>query len=78
MKASLSFWYLTADETDWPLVSEFSFDYDELDSAAGAHLEVYPTQVVEGATRFFAAVQGHAGWMNFNGTTKTAFAVEVL
>jgi hypothetical protein len=34
IKASLSFWYVTGEEDEWPLVGEFSFDYDVLDSEA--------------------------------------------
>jgi len=79
IKASLSFWYLTEEENDWPLVGEFSFDYDVLDSGTdGDKVEMYPSQVVEGANRFFSALQSQAGWLNFNTTTKTAFALEVL
>jgi hypothetical protein len=79
LKASLSFWYLTEDPSEWPLVGEFSFDYDEIDTASGGdRLETYPTKVVEKAARFFGALQSQAGWMNLNGTTKTAFALEVL
>lgn len=79
LKASLSFWYLTEDPNEWPLVGEFSFDYDELDSAAVAdRLEKYPSKVVEKAALFFRALQSQSGWMNLNGTTKTAFALEVL
>ena len=49
IKASLSFWYLTGEEDEWPLVGEFSFDYDVLDSEADREkLEVYPHRVVEG------------------------------
>jgi hypothetical protein len=58
IKASLSFWYLTEQEDDWPLVGEFSFDYDILDSETeGDKVERYPSQVVEGANRFFSALQ---------------------
>ena len=79
IKASLSFWYLTEDENDWPLVGEFSFDYDELDGGtSGDRLESYSSQVVEGTNRFFNALQNQAGWLDFNRTTKTAFALEVL
>jgi hypothetical protein len=79
IKASLSFWYLTKNENDWPLVGEFSFDYDEPDRETDeTRLETYPSRVVEGASRFFSALQGQAGWMNFNATTKTAFALEGL
>jgi len=79
IKASLSFWYLTKDESDWPLVGEFSFDYDDLDGGTdGDSLENYPSQVVEGTNRFYRALQGQAGWLDLNRTTKTAFALEVL
>jgi len=79
VKASLSFWYLTKEANDWPLAGEFSFDYDVANSGTdGDKLEMYPRQVVEGANRFFRALQNQAGWINFNITTKTAFALEVL
>ena len=79
LKASLSFWYLTKNENDWPMVGEFSFDYDELGGGTGEdRLETYSSQVVEGANRFFSALQSQTGWMNFNATTKTAFAIEGL
>jgi len=79
IKASLSFWYLTGEEDEWPLVGEFSFDYDVLDSEADEdELEMYPHRVVEGANRLFSALQKQEGWISFNTTTKTAFALEVL
>jgi hypothetical protein len=79
VKASLSFWYLTEKTSDWPLVGEFSFDYDVADNAiVGDKLEMYPTPVVGGTNRFFRALQNQAGWINFNTTTKTSFALEVL
>ena len=79
IKASLSFWYLTGEEDEWPLVGEFSFDYDVLDSEADREkLEMYPHRVVEGANRLFNALQKQEGWISFNTTTKTAFALEGL
>ena len=78
IKASLSFWYLTEEKNDWPLVGEFSFDYDALDvDIDGDKLERYPSEAVDGANSFFNALQSQTGWMNFNSTTKTAFALEV-
>jgi len=76
IKASLSFWYLV-DDADWPLISEFSFDYDaaEIDESG---LEKYSLKVVEGAKGLFSAVQNQTGWLDFTTTTKTAFALEVL
>jgi hypothetical protein len=79
IKASLSFWYLTEEEDEWPLVGEFSFDYDIVDNGADEdELEMYPRQVVEGANRLFNALQKQEGWLNFSTTTKTAFAFEGL
>jgi hypothetical protein len=76
VKASLSFWYLTED-TDWPLVSEFSFDYDAAKNEEGG-LKEYSHEVVEGAKGFFSALQNQTGWLDLTTTTKTAFALEVL
>jgi hypothetical protein len=76
IKASLSFWYLV-DDTDWPLIGEFSFDFDAAENTEG-DLEKYSLEVVEGAKGLFSAVQLQTGWLDFNTTTKTAFALEVL
>jgi hypothetical protein len=79
IKASLSFWYLTKETKDWPLVGEFSFDYDILEDGADEDgLEMYPRQTVEGANYLFGAVQRQSGWSDLHTTTKTAFALEVL
>jgi hypothetical protein len=78
IKACLSFWYLTKEENGWPLVAEFSFDYDVDQEVEAGHLEKYPSQVVSGANRFFSALQTQTGWLNLNTATKTAFAIEVL
>jgi hypothetical protein len=76
IKASLSFWYLVTD-TDWPLVGEFSFDYDATENEE-SDLEDYSLKVVEGAKGFFSTVQNQTGWLDSTTTTKTAFALEVL
>lgn len=78
IKASLSFWYLTKEENDWPLVAEFSFNYEMLGQPDKGKPDQYPTHVVEGANGFFRALQSQVGWLDLNGTTKTAFALEVL
>lgn len=79
IKASLSFWYLMEEKDEWPLVVEFSFDYDVLDSGADREkLEMYPHRTVEGAKLLFDALQKQEGWINFGATTKTAFALEAL
>jgi len=84
IKACLSFWYLTEKMEDWPLIGEFSFDYDMPEKKVNGNeikqeeLELYPSPTVEGANRFFSALQNQAGWINFSATTKTAFALEAL
>lgn len=79
LKAGLSFWYLPGGANSWPLVAEFSFDYDADEGAAGdGRLEEYPAATAGGANRLFAALHGQSGWFNPNVTTKTAFALEVL
>ena len=76
IKASLSFWYLV-DDTDWPLVGEFSFDYDAAKNDE-SDMENYSLKVAEGAKGFFSAIQSQTGWLDFTSTTKTGFALEVL
>jgi len=78
VKASLSFWYMTHQATGWPLVAEFSFDYDaeELKNRKGKpELETFHGQTVEDTNRLFLALQRQAGWVNSNMTTKTAYAL---
>lgn len=80
MKASLSFWY-QKDESNWPMVAEFSFDYDRKkpgEQAPPDKLEEYASQAVEKANRFFSALQRQGSWLDLNATTKTAFAIEGL
>jgi hypothetical protein len=76
IKASLSFWYLETDQ-DFPLVGEFSFNYEGV-AENEQSLEDYPAGQAEAANRFFRALQNHAGWLDLNLQTKTAFALEVL
>jgi hypothetical protein len=79
IKASLSFWYLPGGENGWPLVGEFSFDYDAPDDGANDEtLESYPREAARGAARLFSALQRQEGWFDLDGTTKTAFALEAL
>jgi len=88
IKASLSFWYM-GDDTNWPLVAEFSFDYEAVKEAAKKDegqdksndenkLENYSLNAVEGAKELFSALQNQTGWLDLTTTTKTAFALEVL
>lgn len=80
VKPCLSFWYLPNQTEGYPLVAEFSFDYDVLDDEMERltehpdQLERFPLAVVQAADTFFNALQRHPGWFDFAGTTKTAFA----
>ncbi len=78
VKASLSHWYLRADQNDYPLVTEFSFGFDAEGQKSDDHLELFPPTVVAGANRLFRDVQNQAGWLAQFGTTKTAYVFEVL
>ena len=78
VKASLSHWYLRADQNDYPLVTEFSFGFDAEGQKDDDHLELFPPTVVAGANRLFRDVQNQAGWLAQFGTTKTAYVFEVL
>jgi hypothetical protein len=77
IKMSLSFWYLREEREGFPMVGEFSFDYDAREASVGA-LEQFPLKTVEGAERVFRALQLQAGWLDLEGTTKSAFAVSGL
>jgi hypothetical protein len=76
INASLSFWYL-ANETDFPIVGEFSFKYGAVTFDEGS-LEDFSLKTAEGSNNFFKALQNHPGWLDLNMTTKTAFALDVL
>lgn len=76
VKSSLSCWYLTADENAWPLIAELSFVCEASPQTSQDLLENFPFDTVQGAGRLFSALQNQAGWLDPNGTTKTAFALE--
>lgn len=77
IKAALSFWYLLGVPNELPIVGEFSFDYEAAPTGAG-ELEQFHPATVDGVNRFYNSLQGHAGWFNFNLTTKTAFALDSI
>jgi hypothetical protein len=64
----ISFWYLKEKRDMYPLVAEFSFDYDR-DEKAG-----FPVHVCKAAKRIFSTLQKQGGWVDLSGTTKTSFA----
>ncbi|HEU4454720.1 MAG TPA: hypothetical protein VFR81_16750, partial [Longimicrobium sp.] len=74
---SLSFWYLRGQKLGFPMVGEFSFDYDALETQKG-DLEQFPLETVKLAERVFRALQLQSGWLDLEGTTKSAFAVSGL
>jgi uncharacterized protein YjbK len=78
VKASLSFWSLSETAAGWPLVAEFSFDFDALEGNGDGDLEDFPSTTVASSNRLFRAVQGQAGWIDLSTTTKTGFAIELL
>jgi hypothetical protein len=80
VKVALSHWYLQENEDDYPLVTEFSFDFDasEGNGEGSDRLEKFPPTVVAGANRLFRDVQNQAGWLSPFGLTKTAYLFEVL
>jgi hypothetical protein len=80
VKAALSHWYLLEGEDDYPLVTEFSFDFDASD-AGEKHddcLEKFPPTAVAGANRLFRDVQNQAGWLSPFGMTNLSLECSVL
>ena len=59
-------------------MTEFSFGFDANSQAKEDRLEMFPPTVVAGANRLFRDVQNQAGWLAQFGSTKTAYAFEVL
>lgn len=78
VKSALSFWALSETATGWPLVAEFSFDFDALEGNSDWDLEDFPATTVAASNRLFRAVQRQAGWIDLSMATKTSFAIELL
>ena len=80
VKVALSHWYLLEIEDDYPMVTEFAFDFDaeEQDADDSDRLEKFPSTVVASANRLFRDVQNQAGWLSPFGLTKTSYLFEVL
>lgn len=81
VKASLNFWYKTKECSKVPLVSEFSFDYDQLDEETTGENEIesYPLSTVTNAEYFYRRLQTKNNWfMKDNTTTKTIYAYELM
>ena len=69
VKACFSFWYLLGNDDEYPLISEFSFDYDVPDSISDNFQEVIKT-----ANLFFGNLQKFPDWLSSGNSTKTGFA----
>lgn len=74
VKAAFSFWYFPERIGEYPLITEFSFDYDSPNESD----ENFPVTVVEASNKFFAALQKQSGWINRDNDTKTSYAYESL
>ena len=83
VKPCLSFWYLSDEQNGYPLVAEFSFDYEVLDDERKRLkknpdlLGNFPMPVVNKANGFFKTLQGHVKWLDLEGSTKTASAFSI-
>ena len=69
VKACFSFWYLLGNDDEYPLISEFSFDYDMPDTISNDFEEV-----IKAAHLFFANLQKIPDWLSSSSSTKTGFA----
>lgn len=79
LKLALSHWYVQAIDLGYPLVSEFSFNYDLPDEDHHPDaLEQFPPSLVRGADRLYASIQDYAAWLAPASTTKTKLAFENL
>jgi hypothetical protein len=80
VKCCLTFWYLLGEGDEWPLTAEFSFDYDlpKADAAHSDRLEHFPPEIVVGSGVLFQSLQRQVGWLESEGSTKTAYAFGAL
>ena len=79
LKLALSHWYLQESEEDYPLVTEFSFDYDlPEEQRSRDELEQFSPDLVRGADQFYDSLQSYTAWLSPAGLTKTRLAFEGL
>ena len=69
VKACFSFWYLLGNGDEYPLISEFSFDYDIPEDISEDFQEF-----IKAANLFFANLQKFPDWLSSGNSTKTSFA----
>jgi hypothetical protein len=68
VKACFSFWYLLGNDDEYPLISEFSFDYDIPEDISEDFQEF-----IKAAKLFFANLQKSPDWLSSGNSTKTGF-----
>jgi len=75
IKVAVSHWYAHKNCSGVPLISEFSFDVDEINNDESANrLEHFPPETTETCRHIFQSVLDDRAWYSRGGTTKTAFA----
>ena len=72
MKMTITLWYAQEARTGYPLLAEFSFDYEARQD--GGAVEGFPLATAAGGDAVFRKLQADAGWVDATGTTKSAFA----
>lgn len=72
IKACFSFWYLLGKDDEYPLISEFSFDYDIPDNPSNDFLAFK-----ESSNLLFANLQKFTDWLSSGNSTKTAFVFDI-
>lgn len=79
LKLALSHWYLQESEEDFPLVTEFSFDYDlPEEKQSKDKLEQFAPDLVRDADQLYDSLQSYTAWLSPAGLTKTRLAFESL
>jgi hypothetical protein len=79
LKLALTHWYVQESEEDYPLVTEFSFDYDlPEEKRSKDELEQFSPELVRGADQLYDSLQNYAAWLAPAGLTKTRLAFESL
>jgi hypothetical protein len=72
MKMTVTFWYAQEAMTGYPMLAEFSFDYEA--TLDGGSVEDFPLATAAGGDTVFRRLQAQGGWLDAAGTTKSALA----
>jgi len=65
LEMSHTFWYVGETDDHFPMVAEFSFEFEPKGGD-------FPPQTVEGASKVYHELQAQAGWLDVAGTTKSS------